>query len=185
MGKITLLILGGRSVQFSRSVVSDSLWLHGLQHTRPPCPSPAPGVYLNSCPLSQWRHPAISPSVVSFSTHPRSFPASGASQMSQFFTSGGHIIGVSALTSVLPKNIQEAEYLLLDWKNCHKEVCLDSRMRQFWVWPESSFGFSMPSYGKPWTNILANSIKEKKKKRWHNYQNWFIIQLNHKFMIHS
>ena len=74
------------SVQFSRSVVSDSLWPHGLQHARPPCPPPIPGVYSNSCPLSQWCHPIISSSVIPFSSHLQFFPASGSFQMSQFFT---------------------------------------------------------------------------------------------------
>ena len=95
------------AVQCSRSVVSDSLWPHGPQHTRPPCPSPTPRVYSNSCLLSQWCHPTISPSVVSFSSRLQSFPASGSFQMSQFFTSGGQSIGVSASTSVLPMNIQD------------------------------------------------------------------------------
>ena len=93
------------SVQFSRSVVSDSLRPHGLQHTRPPCPTPTPGVYPNSCPLSQWCHPTISSSVVPFSSHFQSFPASGSFPMRQFFTSGGQSIGVSA--SVLSMNIQD------------------------------------------------------------------------------
>ena len=92
------------SIQFSRSVVSDSLRPHEPQHTRPPCPSPTPGVYTNSCPLSQWCHPTISPSVVSFSSSLQSFPTSGSFQMSQLFTSGGQSIGVSASTSVLPMN---------------------------------------------------------------------------------
>ena len=95
------------SVQFSHSVVSNSLQPHGLQHTRLPCPSPTPGVYSNSCPLSQWCHPAISSSVVPFSSHLQSFPASGSFQMSQFFASGGQNIGVSASVSVLPMNIQD------------------------------------------------------------------------------
>ena len=90
------------SVQFSRSVVSDSLWPHEPQHARPPCPSPTPGVYPNSCPLNQWCHPAISSSVIPFSSCPQSFPASGSFQMSQLFASGGQSIGVSASTSVLP-----------------------------------------------------------------------------------
>ena len=92
------------SVQFSCSVVSDCLWHHGLQYTRPPCPSPIHRVYSNSCPLSQWCHPTISSSVVPFSSHFQSFPASGSFQMSQFFTSGGQSIGASA--SVFPMNIQ-------------------------------------------------------------------------------
>ena len=79
------------SVQFSSSIVSDSLWPHGLQHARPPCPSPTPGVYSNSCPLNQWRHPAISFSVISLSSCLQSFPASGSFPMSQLFASGGQI----------------------------------------------------------------------------------------------
>ena len=93
------------SVQFSRSVVSDSLQPHESQHARPPCPSPTPGVY--SCPSSQWCHPAISSSVIPFSSRLQSFPASGSFQMSQLFTSGGQSIGVSASASVLPMNIQD------------------------------------------------------------------------------
>ena len=77
------------SVQFSHSVVSNSLWPHGLQHARPPCPSPTPGPCSNSCPLSRWCHPTISTSVVPFSSHLQSFPASGSFQMSQLFASGG------------------------------------------------------------------------------------------------
>ena len=92
--------------QFSLSVVSNSLWPHGLQHARLPCPSPTPGTCSNSCPLSQWCHPTISPSVVPFSSCPQSFPALGSFQMSQFFTSGGQSIGVSASVSVPPMNIQ-------------------------------------------------------------------------------
>ena len=92
--------------QFS-SVVSDSLWPHGLQHTRPPCSSPTPGLYSNSCPLSQWRHPTISSSVIPYSSRLHSCPASGSFQMSQFFASGGQSIGVSASASVLPMNIQD------------------------------------------------------------------------------
>ena len=89
------------SVQFSISVVSNSLWPHGLQHTRPPCPSPTPRVHPNSCPLSWQCHPTISSSVVSFSSCPQSFPASGSFQKSQLFASGGQSIGVSASTSIL------------------------------------------------------------------------------------
>ena len=94
------------SVQFSRSVVSDSLRPHGLQHARPLCPSPTPGVYSNSRPSSRWCHPTISSSVVPSSSCPRSFPASG-SFLSQFFSSGGQSIGISASTSVLPMNTQD------------------------------------------------------------------------------
>ena len=92
--------------EFSHSVVSDSLWPHGPQHPRPPCPSPTPGVYANSCPSSRWCHPTISSFVVPFSSCLQSFPASGSFQISQLFTSGGQNIGVSASTSVLPMNTQ-------------------------------------------------------------------------------
>ena len=87
--------------------MSDSLWPHELQHTRPPCLTPTPGAYPNACPLSQWCHPTISSSVVPFSSCPQSFPASGSFQMSQLFASGGQTIGVSASTSDLPKNTQD------------------------------------------------------------------------------
>ena len=95
------------SVQFSHSVMSDSLWPHEPQHTRPPCPSLTPGVYPNSCPLSQLCHPTISSSAVPFFSCPQSFSASGSFQMSQLFTSGGQSIGVSASTSVLLMNTQD------------------------------------------------------------------------------
>ena len=94
------------SDQISRSVVSDSLWPHESQHTRHPCPSPSPGVHSNSCPLSRWCHPAISSSVVPFSSCPQSLPPSKSFPMSQLFTWGGQSIGVSALASFLPKNTQ-------------------------------------------------------------------------------
>ena len=93
------------SVQFSHLVVSDSLWPHESQHARPPCPSPTPRVYSNSCPSSWWCHPTISSSVVPFSSCPQSFPTSGSFQTSQFFTSGGQRIGLSA--SMLSMNIQD------------------------------------------------------------------------------
>ena len=101
------------SVQFSRSVVSVSLRPHGLQHPEPPCPSPTPKVYSNSCPLSRWCHLTISSSVIPFSSCPQSFPASGSFPMSRFFASGGQRIGVSASASVFPMNIQGN--LLNDW----------------------------------------------------------------------
>ena len=94
------------SVQFSRSVVSDYLWPHELQHTRPPCPSPTPRVYSNSCPSSRWYHPAISSSVVPFSSCPQSLPASGSFPVSQLFAWDGQSTGVSASASFLPKNTQ-------------------------------------------------------------------------------
>ena len=95
------------SVQFSLSVVSDSLRPHELQHARPPCPSPSPGVHSNSRPSSWWCHPAISSSVVPFSSCPQSLPASVSFPMSQLFTWGGQCIGVSALASFLPMNTQD------------------------------------------------------------------------------
>ena len=96
------------SVQFSLSVVSNSLWPHGLQHARPPCPSPTPGAYPNSCPSSRWCHSTISSSTVPFSSCLQSFPVSGSFSMSQFFASGGQSTRASALASVLPMKI-------LDW----------------------------------------------------------------------
>ena len=94
------------AVQLSPSVVSDSLQPHESQHTRPPCPSPTPGIYSNSCPSSRWCHPAISSSVVSFPSCPQSLPASGSFPMSQLFTWGGQSTGISALASFLPKKSQ-------------------------------------------------------------------------------
>ena len=95
------------SVQFSRSVLSNSLQPLEPQHAWPPCPPPTPRVYPNSCPLSQWCHPTIASSVMPFSSHLQSFPASGSFQMSQLFAWGGQSIGVSASASVLPMNIQD------------------------------------------------------------------------------
>ena len=100
--------------QFSGSIVSDSLRpCNELQHARPPCPSPMPGVHQNPCPLSRWCHPTISCSFVPFSSYPQSFPASRSFQMSQLFTSGGQSIGVSASASVHPMNTQD--WSLLRW----------------------------------------------------------------------
>ena len=101
------------SVQFSSSVVSDSLRPHELQHAGPPCPLPTPGVYPNSCPLSRWCHPAISSSIVRFSSCPQSLPASESFPMSHLFPWDGQSIGVSALASVLPVNTQD--WSLLGW----------------------------------------------------------------------
>ena len=95
--------------------MSSSLGPHGLQHTRPPCPSPTPRVYPSSCPLIRWYHPTISSSVIPFSSCPQSLPASGSFQMSQLFASGGQSIGISASTSVLPINSQ-------GWKEYVKAV---------------------------------------------------------------
>ena len=97
----------GASVQFSRSVVSDSLQPHESQHARPPCPSPSPGVYSNSCPTSRWCHPAISSSVVPFSSCPQALPASGSFPISQLFAWGGQSTRISPSASVLPVNTQD------------------------------------------------------------------------------
>ena len=94
-------------LQCSCSVMSNSLWPHGLQHAKLPCPSPAPGACSNSCPSSQWCHPTTSSSIVPFSSYLQPFPASGSFPTSQFFTSSGHSIGVSASASVLPMNTQD------------------------------------------------------------------------------
>ena len=106
-------ILQKSPVQFSCSVVSDSLRPHEPQHTRPPCPSPTPRVHPKLCPLSQWCHPTISSSVFPFSSCPQSFSASGSFPVSQLFASGGESIGVSASASVLPINIQD--WFPLEW----------------------------------------------------------------------
>ena len=104
-----------RSVQFSCSVVSNSLWSHELQHGRPPCPSLTPRVHPDSCALSQWCHPAISSSVIPFSSCTQSLPASGSFPISQLFTWGGQSIGVSASASILPMNTQD--WSPLGWTN--------------------------------------------------------------------
>ena len=101
------------SVQFSRSVVSDSLWPHEPQHSRPPCPSPTPGVHPNPCPLYRWCHPTISSSVIPFSSWLQSVSASGSFPMSQLFALGGQSTGVSASASVLPMNTQD--WFRMDW----------------------------------------------------------------------
>ena len=105
--KLPTRVLAQLSYQFSRSVLSYSLQPHGLQHARLPCPSPTPRACSNWCPSSQWWHPTISSSVVPFSSCLQSFPALGSFPRSQFFTSGGQRIGVSASASVLPMNIQD------------------------------------------------------------------------------
>ena len=103
----------GYLVQFSHSIMSNSLQPHEPQHTRPPCPSPNPRVYPNSCPLSRWCHLTISSSVIPFSSCLQSFPTSGSFQMGQFFPWGGQNIGISASTSVLPMNTQD--WFPLEW----------------------------------------------------------------------
>ena len=107
MTEMKIIVIQFSSVQFSCSVVSDSLWPHEPQHARPSFPSPTPGFYPDSCPLSWWCHPTISSSFIPFSFCPQPFPASGSFPMSQLFTSGGQCTGVSASTSVLPMNNQD------------------------------------------------------------------------------
>ena len=102
---LIISLIGNSKLFFSGSVVSDSLWPHGLQHTRLPCPLLSPQVYSNSCPLRQWCHPTISSSVIPFSSCLQSAPASGSFPMNQLFASGGQNIGASA--SILPMNIQD------------------------------------------------------------------------------
>jgi len=138
--------------QFSCSVMSDSLRPHGLQHTRLPCPSPTLGVYPNTCPR-QWWHPTISSSVVPFSSHLQSFPASGSFQMSQLFSSGGQSTGVSASASVLPMNIQD--WLPLGWTG--------------WISLQSK-GFS---------SLLQNHSSKASILRCLTF---FIVQLSHPYM---
>ena len=113
---LSILKVAISSFQISRSVVSDSLQPHEPQQARPHCPSPTPGVYPNSCPLSWWCHPTISYSAVHFSSCPQSSPASRSFQMSQLFSSGGQSIRVSASTSVLPMNTQD--WSPLGWIDC-------------------------------------------------------------------
>ena len=136
------------TVLFSHSVVSDSLWPRGLQHTRLPCPSPTPRACSNSSPLSPWCHSTISSSVVPFSSCLQSFPASGSFQMNQFFTSGGQSIGVSASASVLPVNIQ-------DWFPCSPRDSQESS-------PTPQFKSAL--YSSPWyleTRVgLSRSLTE-------------------------
>ena len=107
MSQLNNMVVQFSSVQFSRSVVSNSLRPHEPQYARPPCPSPIPRIHPNPCPSSRWCHPTISSSVVPFSSCRQSFPASGSFQMSQLFASNGPSIGVSASTSVLPMNTQD------------------------------------------------------------------------------
>jgi len=133
------------SFLFSRSVVSNSLRPHGLQYRRLPCPSPTPGAYSNSCPLSQWCHPTISSSVVP-SSHLQSFPASGSFPRSLFFASGGQTIGASASASVLPVNIQDwfplgltvvVMYGCESWTIKKKAECWRIDAFELWCWEKN------------------------------------------------
>ena len=125
-------LVGCSPFQFSRSVVSESLWCHGLQQDMLPCPSPTPRVYSNSCPSSRWCHPTISSSDVPFSSGLQSFPASGSFPMIQFFTSGGQSIGVSASASVLPMrqwDLCRTLCSLMDYSLFHTENAMNSMKR--------------------------------------------------------
>ena len=132
--------------QFSLVQLSNSLWPHGLQQARTPCPSPTPGVYPNLCLLSRWCHPAISSSVVPFSSCPQSFPASGSFQMSQLFTSDGRSTGVSSSTSVLPMDTQDWSLGWAGWISFLSKglsrVFSNSTVQkhQFFGFPDSSVG---------------------------------------------
>ena len=141
------------SDQISRSVVSDSLWPHESQHARPPCPSPSPGVHSNSRPLSQWCHPAISSSVIPFSSCPQSLSASESFPMSQLFSWGGQSTGVSALASFLPKKdliIQCTK----TWGVLSNESTLCMRWPKYW-----SFSFSIISFQRnPRADLLQNGL---------------------------
>ena len=140
----------------------NSLWHHGLQYAMLPCPSPTPGVYPNSRPLSRWWHPTISSSVVHFSCL-QSFPASGSFPMSQLFTSGGQSIGVSASTSVLPMNTQD--WSPLEWSgwislNKILTVIISIILPNTIGLAKNSFEFLVTSYGKTWFYFLpTNTIK--------------------------
>ena len=115
------------SVQFSHSVMFDSLQPHGLQHTKPPCPLVTQGAYSDSCPLSRWWHPTISSFVIPISSGLQSFPASGSFPMNQFFTSGGQSIGISATASILPVNIQG--WFPLGWTGLRVQGTLNSLLQ--------------------------------------------------------
>ena len=138
--KIPRFVATFSSVQFSHSVVSSSLRPHESQHTRPPCPSPTPGVYSNSCPSSRWCHPVIPSFVIPFSSCPQSLSASGSFPMSQLFAWGGQSIGVSASASVLPMNTQD--WSPLGWTGwislLRKDYIL--RFEVYQAFPDSSIG---------------------------------------------
>ena len=148
-----------QSVQFSHSVVSYSLWPHGLQHTRAPYPSPTPGVYSNLCPLSWWCHPTISSSVIPFSSCSQFSPASGSFKMSQPFASGSQRIGVSASTSVLPMNTQDwsplgwTGWISLQSKGLSRVFCNTTVQKHPFFGPQPSLWSNSPIHtwllGKP------------------------------------
>ena len=132
--------------------------MNGRQHARPPCPSPTPGVHPNPCPLSRWCHPTISSSVIPFSSCPQSFPASGSFQMSQFFTSGGHSIGVSASASVLPMDIQDwfplgwTGWISLQSKGLLRVFSNTTVQKHQFFCPQLSFSPALTSIHDHWKN---------------------------------
>ena len=135
------------SVQFSHSVVSDSLRPHESQHTRPPCPSPTPGIHANPCLSSRWCHPTISSSVIPFSSRPQSFPASGSFPMSQLCASGGQSIGASTSTSVFPVNTQD--WLIsfrMDWLDLLAVHGLPRVYSKTTIQKHQFFGVQLASY---------------------------------------
>ena len=130
---VLMVLYWSNSIQFSSVQSLSCVWLlvtHESQYARPPCPSPIPGVHSNPCPSSQWCHPAISSSVVPFSSCPQSLPASGSFSVSQLFAWGGQSIGVSALASVLPMNTQDWSPLGRKWRGTKKP--LDESERGEW-----------------------------------------------------
>ena len=150
------------SVQFSCSVVSDSLQPRESQHPRPPCPSPTPGVHSNSCPSSRWCHPAISSSVIPFFSCLQSLPASGSFPMSQLFARGGQSIGVSALASVLPMNTQDwsplgwTGWTSLQSKGLFKSLLQHHSSKASILWCPAFFTVQLSQAGPKWWNsILA------------------------------
>ena len=142
-----VIVLLFSSVQFSHSVESDSLPPHESQHARPPCSSPTPGVYPHSCPLSRWYHPAISSSVIPFSSRPQSLPAAGCFPMSQLFTWGGQSIAVSASASVLP-NLLFTQGSSVEKLNLPEVLFIHLQVR-FSIWEKFP-----PKEGSIWKDFL-------------------------------
>ena len=188
------------NVQFSHSVVSDSLWPHEPQHTKPPCPSPTPGVHPKPCPLYWWCHPTISSSVLPFSSCPQCFPASGSFQMSQLFTSGGQSTGVSPLASVLPMNTQD--WYLLGWtcwislqskgllrvssnKN-HQFFGTQLSLEKEMATHSSILAWKIPQTEKPGQTTVHVVTKSRTQLKWLNTHTtaFFIVQLSHPYMTY-